>query len=208
MRSGAFGWGGGLLLAATMISFTRGAQAHLVTTGLGPVYNSIAHFALSLEDFVAVGGLALLAGLRGPTHGRWSLFIIPFFWFLSAAVPGHTFKVHVTALIPAAALLIVGALVAVDTRLPVSGVTVLAAIVGLIHGCSNGIWLPGDRAGLLMLAGIVAAVFTFLALLVGLVLPLRSQFARLAVRICGSSVAAAGLLLLIRSIPGAGSIHT
>src|SRR6185369_14249227 len=40
------------------------AQAHLVTTGLGPVYDGLVHFALAPEDLVPVLALAAFAGLR------------------------------------------------------------------------------------------------------------------------------------------------
>jgi urease accessory protein len=41
------------------------SEAHLNTTGMGPVYDGVIHFLLSPEDFVPVLALALLAGLRG-----------------------------------------------------------------------------------------------------------------------------------------------
>ena len=64
---------GGLALA----SCPSGAEAHLVTTGLGPLYDGLLHFALTPEDLVPVLALALLAGLRGVTHGRRALFVLP-----------------------------------------------------------------------------------------------------------------------------------
>ena len=61
------------------------AEAHLITTGLGSVYDGVAHLALSPEDLVPVAGLAVLAGLRGPAHGRWALFVLPVFWLVGGA---------------------------------------------------------------------------------------------------------------------------
>ena len=46
------------------------ADAHLVTTGLGPIYDGISHVLLSPDDLVPVVAMALLAGLNGPTAGR------------------------------------------------------------------------------------------------------------------------------------------
>ena len=42
------------------------ADAHLITTGLGPVYDGISHFLMSPEDLVPAFVLALLAGQCGP----------------------------------------------------------------------------------------------------------------------------------------------
>src|ERR1039457_3005757 len=46
------------------------AEAHLNSTGMGPVYDGLMHFLTSPEDFAPVLALALLAGLRGASYGR------------------------------------------------------------------------------------------------------------------------------------------
>ena len=61
------------------------AQAHLVDTGLGPVYDGIAHFALTPEDLLPALALAVLAGLRGADSARRVVFVLPLAW-LGAAV--------------------------------------------------------------------------------------------------------------------------
>ena len=53
------------------------AHAHLVTTGLGPVYDGISHLFLSFDDLLPVVAMALLAGLNGPAAGRRALFTLP-----------------------------------------------------------------------------------------------------------------------------------
>jgi hypothetical protein len=52
------------------------------------------------------------------------------------------------------------------------------------------------KLGPLGLAGIVAAVFVVVALAAALVVALRAPWSRIAVRVAGSWIAAAGLLLL------------
>src|SRR5215467_5523690 len=53
------------------------ADAHLNSTGMGPVYDGMLHFVLSPEDLIPVLALALLAGLRGAPYGRRALFALP-----------------------------------------------------------------------------------------------------------------------------------
>jgi urease accessory protein len=53
------------------------AEAHLVTTGLGPVYDGLVHFAMTPEDLIPTFALALLAGLRGASHSRRTLSCCP-----------------------------------------------------------------------------------------------------------------------------------
>ena len=63
-----------LLPGVLLLLGTSRAHAHLVTTGLGPVYDGITHFALSPDDILPALALALFAGLRGPPPGRRAMF--------------------------------------------------------------------------------------------------------------------------------------
>jgi hydrogenase/urease accessory protein HupE len=171
------------------------AQAHLVTTGLGPVYDGLSHFALTPEDLVPALALALLAGLRGPAHGRRALFVLPAAWLLGGSF-GLAAHGGVSPVVTWISFVLLGGLLAVDARLPLYATTMLAALLGLVHGYLNGtaIALPG--LGALALLGIVAAVFALVAVAASLVAPLRAAWARVAVRVAGSWIAAIGLLLL------------
>jgi urease accessory protein len=173
----------------------RSAEAHLVSTGLGPVYDGVAHFALTPEDLIPVLGLAVLAGLRGPAHGRAALFALPMGWLIGG-IASEAIGVPLFYGADAASFLLVGGLVALDASLPPWIIAALAGLVGVLHGYTDGSTIPLDSDGITSLLGIVAAVFTMFALTVGLVLPLRSRLARTAMRVSGSWIAAAGLLLL------------
>jgi urease accessory protein len=167
----------------------------LVSTGLGPVYDGVAHFALTPEDLIPVLGLAVLAGLRGPAHGRAALFSLPAGWLIGGAA-GEAIGVPLNDGIAAASFLAVGGLVALDALLPPWAIASLAGLLGALHGYTGGSVIRLDSNGIGSLLGMVATVFTLFALTVGLVLPLRSRVARTAMRVSGSWVAAVGLLLL------------
>ena len=70
-------------------------------------------------------------------------------------------------------------------------------------GYLNGSAMAVARLGLAGLAGIVAALFVAVALAAALAVALRAPWARIAVRVAGSWVAAAGLLLLAWSLRAA-----
>lgn len=93
--------------------------------------------------------------------------------------------------------------VAADAPLPVWVSAGIAAFVGAALGYSDGSTLPGDASGVPVFFGIAATVFAVFALLAGLALSHQSQLARLAMRVSGSWIAAAGLLLLGWSLRGA-----
>jgi len=178
------------------------AEAHLVTTGLGPVYDGAAHFALTPENLLAVAALAVLGGLRGPAQARWMLFALPLFWLLGGLV-GLALGLRASDLLLAASLLLVGVLAAIDITLPAWAAGALAAAVGLVHGYADGSAFPSDSRSLLMLTGIAGAAFVIFALVVALLLPLRSALARIAMRVSASWIAASGLLLLGWALRGA-----
>jgi len=182
---------GGLALA----SCPSRAEAHLVTTGLGPLYDGLLHFALAPEDLVPVLALALLAGLRGVTHGRRALFVLPAAWLLGGVI-GLTEHGGVSPNWTALSFVLLGGLVASDARLPLGATTLLAALLGLGHGYLNGSALAQPGLGAVGLLGIAAAVFTLVALAASFVVPLRAVWARVGVRVAGSWIAAIGLLLI------------
>jgi len=185
-----------LLLPAGLALVPQAARAHLVTTGLGPLYDGITHFLVSFEDLLPVLAMALLAGLNGPPAGRRALFVLPAAWlcgglagFVAGAAPAGAWVV-------AFSTLVLGALVAVDRKLRLVVVTALAAALGLLHGWMNGAGIAAaNREGLAVL-GIGAAVFGVVALLAALAVSVQAQSARIAVRVAGSWIAAVGLLLV------------
>ena len=131
------------------------AEAHLVTTGLGPVYDGIGHLLVTPEDLLPVLALALFAGLRGAGSGRRVLGVLPSAWLVGGCVgllahglPGFP--------VPALSLLILGTLVAADLPLPPTAVTALAVGLGLVHGVLNGVAMQQAGAGVLGLLGLLA----------------------------------------------------
>lgn len=166
------------------------AHAHLVTTGMGPVYDGIGHLVLTPEDWVPVVALALLAGLRGAQTGRATLFVLPAAW-LAGGFLGFSAHAVPAFPIPALLFLIFGVLVATDWRLPPKFVMVLAGGLGLIQG-----FLNGASLGILELTGATATIFVMVALVAAFVISLKQPWTRVVVRVMGSWIAASGLFML------------
>jgi hydrogenase/urease accessory protein HupE len=178
------------------------ARAHLVSTGIGPIYDGIAHLFVSFEDLLPVIAIALLAGLNGPRAGRWVLFTLPLIWLLGG-VAGTLAPVTPLQVVPAAlSLLAIGALTAADFRLAPTAVTALAMALGLVHGWQNGVALATAGLKATGLVGTAAAVFVVAALVAALVVALRRSWTRIAVRVAGSWIGAIGLLLLGWTLSG------
>jgi urease accessory protein len=171
------------------------AEAHLVTTGLGPVYDGISHFALAPEDLIPVLALGLLAGLRGKEHGRRMLVVLPAAWLLGGLV-GLAAGAPASTSVSWIPFVLIGGLVATDVQLSVRVTMALSALLGLFHGYQNGAAMEQAGPGVLGLAGIAANVFVLVTLIAAFVITLRADWTRIGVRVAGSWVAAIGLLLL------------
>ena len=169
------------------------SAAHLVTTGMGPVYDGIGHLLLTPEDLVPVLALALYAGLRGAVAGRRTMFLLPFAWFVGG-LAGSALNPATSIPIPALSFLILGGLVAANLCMPAAAVMVLAIALGLVHGFLNGAALK-DGPGTIGLLGIMTILFVLVTLTSALVVSLKKPWGRIVVRVAGSWIAAIGLLM-------------
>lgn len=172
------------------------AEAHLNATGMGPIYDGLMHFLMSPEDFVPVLALALLAGLRGASHGRRALFTIPIAWLLGGLAGLSTVAANPHPFAAAGWFLLLGLLLVADARISLRVTTALASLLGLYHGYLNGAGMGTSSDAAIALLGLVFAVFVLVALAAAFVVRLRAEWARIAVRVAGSWIAACGLLML------------
>jgi urease accessory protein len=172
------------------------SHAHIVSTGLGPFYDGLSHFLLTPEDLLPALALALLAGLNGSGAGRTALFALPGAW-LAGGLLGLAWPTPAAdALLTTLSFIALGAMVAADLRLRAGWALALAVVVGGLHGVLNGSAMAQAGLGLTGLAGIVTTLFAVVALAAAMVVALRAPWARIAVRVSGSWVAAAGILML------------
>jgi hydrogenase/urease accessory protein HupE len=172
------------------------AQAHLVNSGLGPFYDGTLHLLLSPLDLLGLVAAALLAGLRGAGAARLMVIVLPVSWLLAGMLG---MKLPLTLdldWLSVLSLMVLGVLLAADARLPPVAVASIGVIYGAIHGLLNGSALAVMGAGPSSLFGIVLAVVLLALLTAAGVIPLRALWARVAVRVVGSWLAAVGLLML------------
>ena len=179
------------------------AEAHLVTSGLGPIYDGIAHVLVSPEDLVPIVAMGFAAGMNGSRSGRDALFVLTGAWLAGGMGGAAIGQPLGSSLITTASFLVLGALVALDWRLPPTVIRALAAAVGLLHGWLNGAALDAEGREVLGLVGISGAVFVLTAISASCVIVLRATWSRVAIRVAGSWVAATGLLMLGWGLRGA-----
>jgi hydrogenase/urease accessory protein HupE len=191
------------LVAALGLALACGpAHAHYTTTGMGPVYDGLMHFLTSPEDLVPALAFAMLAGLRGAPFGRRAMFTLPVAWLLGSLAGLTAAAVNAGLLVAALWFVLLGGLVVTDARLSLRSITVLGALLGLVHGYLNGTGMGLSAATIVAALGLAAAVLVLVVLVAALVVPLRAHWARIAVRVGGSWIAASGLLMIGWSVRG------
>jgi len=183
----------GLIAVFGLLFWPSYVSAHLVTTGLGPVYDGIGHLVMTPEDLIPVLAIALFAGLRGAAPGRRALFILPLAWFVGGLL-GVFVEGLPTVPIAAISFLFLGVLVAADLNLSQKWFTAVVIVVGFVHGVLNGVALK-ESAEILGLIGIMATLFVIVAIVSATIVSLKKAWARIVVRVAGSWVAAMGMLM-------------
>ncbi|MDV6249790.1 HupE/UreJ family protein [Vibrio sp. EA2] len=169
------------------------AQAHLVNTGLGPVYDGITHLFITPEDLLTAVTLALYCGLLGAAASRLGMFVFPVVWCIGGLI-GLDSSFNSSLPVSAFSFLLLGVLVAADIALPRRYLVVIIVLVGLVHGVFNGQSLqtgPAERG----LIGTIGALFVLMTLVSACVVVLKPTWTRIAVRVLGSWVSASGILL-------------
>lgn len=186
---------GAMALGLALALCPSASHAHLIATGLGPVYDGIVHFALTPEDLLPVLALAVLAGLRGKDHARRAIFVLPVAWFLGG-VGGMAAGAPALAVPAWLPLLALGGLVATDARLPLGLTTAITSLLGIALGYTNGFAMAHGGPGLRGIVGVTGTVFVVTTLAAAGAAAWQSGWLRIAWRVAGSWIAASGLLLL------------
>lgn len=172
------------------------AEAHLVTSGMGPLYDGISHFALSPEDFLPVLALAFFAGLRGAMHARVTLAILAFAWLAGgiAALSGVSFPATVPPAATAGLFLLIGVLLAANKDLSPNACALIGCALGLVRGEADLANVGANPSSALALIGMMSSAFVVFALATSVTLPINRFWMIVAARVSGSWLAALGLL--------------
>lgn len=184
--------------AAALVLLPESAQAHLVITGMGPVYDGMLHFGLSPEDYLPIVALAFFSGLRGSAAARMALGGLVAGWLAGGIVAMCVVSVapELTSVATAMLFLVIGGLLASNFEVSARAAGVAGALLGLVRGMADLTGTVFSVAHTLTLIGMVASGFVVFSLAASLTLPLKRAWLIVATRVSGSWLAALGLLLL------------
>ncbi|HVP85941.1 MAG TPA: hypothetical protein VMS78_14570 [Rhizomicrobium sp.] len=186
------------IAVATAALLPTSASAHLMATGMGPVFDGISHFGLSPEDFLPVIALGFFAGLRGPGHSRLTLGAVTRFWLAGGMISLSGFAASnlVLSSATAALFMLIGIALSANLTVPTAICAALGASLGLVRGMADLAGVDGSVAHGLSLIGMTASVFAVFAMAASLTIPLKRLWLVVAARVGGSWIAALGLLLV------------
>jgi len=193
------------LAAAILLITTQSADAHIVGSRLGDFYSGALHPLTDLQDDVLWTALGLLAGSLGVTHGRWLVLLVPLGLLLGLSVGLSFGSTWIAPLASAGMMVLLGLLLAAGLRINVGALCVIALVLASMRGVVNagGIGAATDRV--LFGAGLAMSGYVFITLITALTVAFRrldaldAQPSRtwrdIAIRACGSWIAAIGLMV-------------
>jgi hydrogenase/urease accessory protein HupE len=191
-----------LLAAVLLLTQAQVADAHIVSARLGDFYAGALHPLLALQDVVVWVALGLLAGSLGAASGRWLVVVFPLGLCAGLALAVGSGVAPASPLVDAATILVLGLLLAAALRIPATLLSAIAFLLGAVRGAANAGELAPQTDRLLYAAGLAAAGYVTITLVMALALTFRrpetepvSSWRGIAVRAVGGWVAAIGLMM-------------
>ena len=170
--------------------------AHLVPTGLGPWGDGIAQLVLQPTPLMLVVGLVLLAAQGGAACCDRLPWLLPGAWLLGGLVGLGLGAELLQSLACTAVATAIGLLTALGVRLGPRAFLVLGAGTLIPVAMVSGSALAGHPGALAALLGQVVAIAVLTALLLLLLAPPQPRWRAIGLRVGGSWITAAGLLML------------
>jgi urease accessory protein len=183
----------GLALLITLL-YPTVADAHPIK-GVGDFYAGMLHPLTALEFLVPWIALALFAGQQGRKAALLTLGIFPFALVSGAGLALFIQPPAWIATINLAVIPILGLAVASAFACPAALTIILVTVIGLLHGLANGSEITAPMSAWRFIPGMAAAAMLILTYGIGLVRSLEKPWTRIAVRVAGSWIAAAGIMV-------------
>ena len=183
----------GLALLITLLNPTV-LVAHPIK-GVGDFYAGMLHPLTALEFLLPWIALALFAGQQGRRAALLTLGTFPLALMSGAVL---ALFVPLPAWVPEinlAVIPLVGLAVALALPFPSTVTVLMVTVVGLLHGLANGSEITATMSPSRFIPGLAAAAILVLSYGIGLVRSLEKPWTRIAVRVAGSWIAAAGIMV-------------
>jgi urease accessory protein len=192
-----------LVGAATLLAVTQQSDAHIAAARLGDFYSGALHPLTDLQDLVLWTALGLLAGTLGAAKARWLVLVLPLGLIAGLACGLKSGAIATAPVIDAAMMVSLGLLLATGIRLPAGVLWVAALGLAVLRGIANAGGVGPQTNVVLFGAGLAVAGYAAITLVMALTLAFCGPVAegaaaawrKIALRACGSWIAAIGLMM-------------
>lgn len=190
------------LVLLMLLSGSKVAEAHIIAARLGDFYTGALHPLTDLQDIVLWLALGLFAGSLGPERGRWLVPVMPL-GLLAGFSAELSFGVGAVGPLGNAALMVcVGLVLAAGLRLTTPMLCLLAFGLAFTRGAANADAVVTETNRVLFAAGLALAGYVAITLVMALTIAFRraefgprGDWKAIALRVCGSWIAAVGLMI-------------
>ena len=184
------------LILVFVLAWPGPALAHSLIPSFGDFYGGLLHPATALDLAPPLVALGLLSGQNGKAIARRMLIVLPAVFVLATDLGGALPPPAHLAVVNAGSFVVLGLLLALDAALPQALVLGLGVALGLCAGLANGSGMAGGSDPALFLLGSALAGLAAILLPSAVVVSLAPGWQRIAVRVVGSWLAAAGAMVL------------
>lgn len=186
-------------LVICLVALPIVAEAHSPINGLGTFYNYMLHPLVVPPHALILIGSALMLGQQGRSRARIGLMALCIA-FAAGQVGAKAFAVDgVREQVLLLGALIIGSAVSIDRPMPTPLIALAAAGVGLAIGLDSTIDIAGQRESLLGIAGLSVGVLYLVIVIAGSTVGFTKLWQRVGVRIVGSWIVAASVMVLTLS---------
>jgi len=179
------------------------ANAHIVGARLGDFYSGALHPLTDLLDVLLWIALGLLAASLGAARGRWLVLVLPLGLIAGLAL-GLDLHVDVGGQLTGAVMMVVlGVVLAAGIRISAMVLALVGLAVAVVRGMANAGGVAPETDPTLFAAGLAASGYVAITLVTAAVVAFREyggaeqspRWRSIALRACGSWMAAIGLML-------------
>ena len=188
--------------AVVAVLWPAAAEAHSPIKGLGTFYSYMLHPVLVPAHALLLTALPLMLSQQGRDRAGRGIVLLALSLVAGLAVSGSGMLSSLGEPFLLASSLIIGGMVSLGRRLPGIVVLVTTAIVGLAIGLDSAPETSIMRDSALAYAGLTTGILFFATVICGLTVGLIEHWQRIAVRIAGSWIVAASVMVLAITVTG------
>jgi urease accessory protein len=180
---------------AILMLWPATAEGHAFP-GAGDFYGGMLHPLVSLETLLSTIALGILAGQQGRDAAVRVLAAFPLAVLVGAGVSAARAGGPDPTLVTVGAMVVLGVLAAAARTVPRGAMIALAAVLGCAIGLANGGEMGVGTVAWRFVPGVVLSGLLVISYTLGYVRWLSADWTRIAVRVAGSWIAAAGLMTM------------